>query len=93
MTRMWRYYYDKNKDEIQAKSESGTKVYTRMDGRSRRYFHSHREQGTAIPGHPATIIKLEEGALKMEEVGHDQGIEANKEQEYFLAHLRNYRLE
>ena len=55
---MWRYYYDGNKDEIQAKLEGGTEVYTRMDGRNRRYSHSHREQGMAVTGHPATIAKL-----------------------------------
>ena len=78
---MWRYYYNRNKDEIQAKLEGGTEVYTRMDGRSRTYTHSHREAGTAIPGHPATIIKLEDGALNVQEVGHDQIVEANEDQE------------
>ena len=63
---MWRYYYDENKDELQAKSEGGTEVYTRMDGQIRRYNHSHREVGTA-----ATIVKLEDGSLKVQEVGHD----------------------
>ena len=63
--RVWRYYYDKNKDEIQAKSEGCTDVYTRMNGQSRRYSHSHREQETVITGRPATIVELEEGALKM----------------------------
>ena len=61
-----------------------------MDGRSRWYSHSHREQGTAITCHPTTIVKLEGGVLQMQEVGHDQVIEADEEQEYFLAHLRNY---
>ena len=65
-------------------------VYTRMDGQNRRYSHSHREQGTTIIGHPVTIFELEEGALHMQEVGHDQVIESDKEQEDLLAHLRNY---
>ena len=30
------------------------------------------EQGAAVTGHPATIAKLEEGALRMQEVGHNQ---------------------
>ena len=75
---MWRYYYDRNKDKIQAKLEGGTEVYTRMDRQSRRYKHLHREAGTAITGHPATIIKLEDGALKVQEVGHDQVLEADE---------------
>ena len=87
---MWSYYYDGNKDKIQAKSEGGTEVYTRMDERSRQYSHSHTEEGTAITGHLATIVELEEGALRIQEVGHDQVIEADKEQEDFLAHLKNY---
>ena len=65
LARMWKYYYDEIKDKIQAKPEGGTEVYTRMDGRSRQYSHLHREQGTAITGHPATIVELDEGALKM----------------------------
>ena len=90
LARVWRYYYDKNKDKIQEKSEGGTEVYTRMDGKSRRYSHSHREAGTAITGHPVTIAKLEDGALRVQEVGHDQVMEADKEHEGFLTPLRNY---
>ena len=63
---VWRYYYDGNKVEIQTKLEGSTEVYTRMDGRSRRYSHSHREAGTPITGQPATIAKLEDGALRVQ---------------------------
>ena len=65
-------------------------MYTRMDGRSRRYSLSHIEEGTAITSHPATIVKLEGGALRMQEVGGDQAIETDKEHETFIAHLKNY---
>ena len=88
--RVWRYHYDGNKDEIQATSEGGTEVYTRMDGRSRRYSPSHTEEGTAITGHPAKIVELEGGALRMQEVGDNQVIETGEEQENFIAHLKNY---
>ena len=71
---MLRYYYDGNKDYIQMKPEGGTEVYTRMDGRSRWYSLSHTEEGTAMTGHPVTIVELEGGALRMQEVGHDQVI-------------------
>ena len=85
------YYFDGNKDEIQARPEEGTKVYTRMDGCSRQYSLSHTEEGTAITGHPATIVEREGGALRMQEVGNDQVIETDKEHETFIAHLKNYR--
>ena len=88
--RVLRHDYDGNKDEIQTKSEGGTEVYTRMIGRSRRCSHSHTEEGTATTGHPAAIVELEGGALRIQEVGHDQVVEADTEQEDFLAHLRNY---
>ena len=88
--RVWIYYYDGNEDEIQSKSEGGTEVYTMIAGRSRQYSLSHTEEGTAITGHPATIVKLEGGVLRMQEVGHNQVIETDKEQEDFLAHLKNY---
>ena len=65
-------------------------MYTRMGGRSRQCSHSHREQGIAITGHPATIVELKEGALNIQEVGHNRVVEADEEQEDFLAHLRNY---
>ena len=87
---VWRYYYDENKDKIQAKSEGDTEVYTRMDGRSRRYSHSHTKEDTAIIGHLATLVELEGGALRMQEVGHSQVIETDEEQEDFLPHLKNY---
>ena len=64
-----------------------------MDRQSRRYSHSHREQGTTVTGHPATIAELQEGALRIQEVGHDQVVEEDEEQEDCLAHLRNYRRE
>ena len=67
-----------------------TEVYTRMNSQSRRYNHSHREAETAITGHPATIVKLEDETPKVQEVDHDQVLEADKEQEDFLTHLRNY---
>ena len=57
--RVWRYYFDENKGEIQARSEEGTEVYTRMDGRCRRYSLSHTVEGTAITGQSATIVELE----------------------------------
>ena len=41
----------------------------------------------AVTGHPATIAELEEGELRMQEVGYDQLVEANEEQEDFLTHL------
>ena len=61
-----------------------------MDGCSRRYSLLHIEEGTAIIGHPATIVELEGGALRMQEVGHDQVIETDKEQQNIIAHLKNY---
>ena len=76
---MWRYYYDRNKDEIQAKSEGSMEVCTRMDGHSRQYSYSHRDEGTTITGHPATFVVLKKGALKMQEVGHGQVTETDKE--------------
>ena len=54
---------------------------------------SHTKEGTAITGHPATIVKLEGGALRMQEVGNDQVIETDKEHETFMAHLKNYEKE
>ena len=57
------HYYDVNEDKIQAKSEGGTEVYTRMTRQNRRYSHSHRETGTTITSHPATIAKPEDGAI------------------------------
>ena len=60
-----------------------------MDRQIRRYSHLHREQGTAVTDHPATITKLEDGALRMQEVGHDQVMEADEEQEDFFTYLRN----
>ena len=90
MARVWRYHFDGNKDKIQARSEGGTEVYTRMDGRSRRYSLSHIKEGTAITGHPATIVELEGGALRMQEVGDNQAVETDKEHETFIAHLKNY---
>ena len=60
------------------------------DGRNRWYSHSHREQGTAVTGHQATIAELEGEALIIQEVGQDQVIKADKEQQDFLTHLRNY---
>ena len=41
LARVWRYYYDGNKDKIQAKLEGGKEVYTRMDRRSRRCTSTH----------------------------------------------------
>ena len=87
---VWRYYCDENKDETTVKLEGGTEVYTRMDRQSRRYKHLQRETATTITGHPATIVKLEDGALKVQEVGHDQVVEVDKEQEDFLTHLKAY---
>ena len=43
-----------------------------------------------ITGHPATITKLEDGALRMQELGHDQAVVVDEEQEDFLPHLRNH---
>ena len=51
---------------------------------------THTEEGIAITGHPATILELEGGALRMQEVRHDQVIQTDKEQEDFSAHLKNY---
>ena len=90
---MWRYYFDGNKDNIQARSEEGTEVYTRMDRRSRRYSLSHTEEGTAIPVHPATIVELEGGALQMQGASNDQAIETDTEHETFTALLKNCREE
>ena len=90
LARVLRYYYDGKKDEIQPQSEGSTEEYTRMDMQSTRYNHSHREAGTAITGHPATRVELENGTMKVHEVGHDQVVEADREQEDFLTHLRNY---
>ena len=68
-------------------------MYTRMDGRCRRYSLSHIEEGAAITGHPATIVELERGALRMQEVGGNQAIETDKEHETFIAHLKNSGVE
>ena len=68
-------------------------MYTRMNGRNRQYSLSHTEEGTAITGHPATFVKLEGGALRMQEVGDDQAVETDKEHETFKAHLKNYGVE
>ena len=57
---------------------------------NRRTSHSHTEEGTAVTCHPATSVELEEGALRMQEVGHNQVIETDEEQEDFFAHLKNY---
>ena len=65
-------------------------MYTRMNGRNRQYSLSHTEEGTAITGHPATIVKLEGGALRMQEVGNNQAVETAKEHETFITHLKNY---
>ena len=46
-------------------------VYTRTNGQSRRYNHSHREAETSITGHPAIIVEIEDRILKVQEVGHD----------------------
>ena len=91
MAHVRRYYYDGNRDKIRVKSEGGTEVYTRMDRQSRRYSRSHREQGTTVTGHPAIITKLLDRVLRMQEVGHDQVIEADEEQKDLLTHLRDYR--
>ena len=53
-------------------------MYTRMNGRCRRYPLSHTEEGIAITGHLATIVKLEGGALRLQEVGGDQVMEVDK---------------
>ena len=72
------------------KLEDSTEIYTKMDGQSRRYIHSHKKAGMTTICHPATITKLEAGALRLQELGHDQVVEADKEQEDFSIHLRNY---
>ena len=87
--RVWRYYFDENEDKIRAKSEEGTEVHTRMNGRCRRCSLSHTEEETAITGHPATIVELEGGALRLQEVGGDQVVEVDKEHGTSIEHLKN----
>ena len=65
-------------------------MYTRMNGRNSQYSLPHKEEGTAITGHPATIVNLEGGTLRMQEVGDDQAVETGKEHETFIAHQKNY---
>ena len=65
-------------------------MYTRMDERCRRYSLIHTEEGTVITGHPETIVELEGGALRLQEVGGDQVMETDKEHGTFIEHLKNY---
>ena len=88
--RMWRYCYDGKKDKIQAKLEGSAEVYPRVDGRSRRYNHSHRETRTTITGHPATIVELEDGALKVQR-SWSLSSSTDEEQDDFSTHLRRYK--
>ena len=54
---MWRHYYDEDIDNIQAKADCSMDIYTRMNGRGRRYHYSHREVEATISGHPATVVE------------------------------------
>ena len=88
---MCRRYFDKDKDEVWAKSDRGTEIYTRVDGSGRKYQYSHREAGATTCGHPVTVAEQEDGTLKIREVDHDQAGEDIVEQEDFLTHLKAYR--
>jgi hypothetical protein len=88
---MRRHYYDEDRDKIQAKSDGGVEIYTRMNGQGRRYHYSHREAEAAISGHPATVAEQGDGKLKGQEVGCNQVKEVNVEQEAFLTYLKAYR--
>ena len=53
--RIWRYFYDKNKDEIQVKTDHGLEIYPRDSGRHRQYKYLHnsdKEHPTRNPTHP-----------------------------------------
>ena len=87
---MWRHYFDKERDEVQTRSDQGTETYTRVDGPGRRYRHLHSDTVVIIPRRPATVVGQEDGTLKVWEVGHDQAGEDNVEHEDFITHLRVY---
>ena len=66
---MWRHYYAEDIDNIQAKADCSTDIYTRMNGRGRRYHYSHREAEAKIRRHSVTVIEQENGILQVQEVG------------------------
>ena len=49
------------------------------------------ETEVTIYGHKAAVIEQEDGALTVQEFGHDQAEECNGEHKDFLTYLRAYR--
>ena len=63
------YYFDKDKDKVQTKSDRGTEIYTRVDSIGNRDRCPHREAEVTISGHSATVVEQEDRTLKVQKVG------------------------
>ena len=68
--RIWRYFYDKDKDEIQVKSDRDMEIYPRDSGRRRQYRYSHNNDEEHPTGVPATATENNDGTLQIRDTGH-----------------------
>ena len=88
--RIWRYFFDEGKDEIQVAADRGIEVYSRAPGRSRRYQYSHDSEAETPTGKPASIFENEDGSLKIRDTGHDLASVENTEHRSFREHLHSF---
>ena len=88
--RIWRYFYDKNKDEIQVKTDRGLEIYRRDSGCRRQYKYSHNSDKEYPTGAPATATDNKEGTLCIRDTGHKLAERENTTHNTFLKHLNSY---
>ena len=88
--RIWRYFYDEDKDEIQVKSDRGLEIYPRDSGRRRQYRYSHNDDEEQPSGIPATATENDDGTLRIRDTGPGLAERENVTHSTFVEHLNSY---
>ena len=81
---------DEEADELTVATDQGIELYSRAEGRRRRYYKKEGEQREAIAGKPVTVQEDGDKFLKVVDTGPPLWEEAEEVEDTFHQHLRSY---